>query len=96
MQEIRDIVVDDYHLTQMDRYAKQSVEMSAKIRLITPFVESSEIVDDKIVSHYVPKEEVPEFSKPDEKEEASLEEIKEQEEKGYTQISIFDDDFLNE
>lgn len=96
MQEIRDIIVDDYHLTPMDRYAKQSVEMSAKIRLITPFVESSEFVDDKIVSHYVKKEEVPEFSKPDEKEEASLEEIKEEEEKGYTQISIFDDDFLNE
>lgn len=96
MQEIRDIVVDDYHLTPMDRYAKQSVEMSAKIRLITPFVESSEFVDDKIVSHYVKKEEVPDFSKSDEKEEASLEEIKEEEEKGYTQISIFDDDFLNE
>ncbi len=96
MQEIRDIVVDDYHLTPMDRYAKQSVEISAKIRLITPFVESSEFVDDKIVSHYVPKEDVVEFKEDNKSEETSLEEMKKEEEKGYTQISIFDDDILDD
>lgn len=96
MQEVREIVVDDYHLTPMDRYAKQSVEMSAKIRLVTPFIESDEFVDDKIVSHYVPKEDIPEFKEETKSEEPSKEEVAEEEEKGYTQISIFDDDFLND
>ena len=95
MQDIREIKIDDYHLTPLDRYAKQSVEMSSKIRLVVPFIESIETVTEKMVSHYVPKEEVLEFSKDEETHEPSKEEIKEEEEKGYTQISIFDDDFLD-
>ena len=96
MQEIREIVVDDYHLTPMDRYAKQTVQMGAKIRLVTPFIESDEFVDEKIVSHYVPKPDAVEFKEEDKSEEASLEEMKKEEEKGYTQISIFDDDILDD
>ena len=96
MQDVREIVVDDYHLTPMDRYAKQTIEMGAKIRLVVPFVESDEFVDAKIVSHYVPKDDVVEFKEESKTEEASLEEMKKEEEKGYTQISIFDDDILND
>ncbi len=96
MQEVRSIVIDDYHLTPLDRYAKQTVEMSSKIRLVTPFRESSEIVDKKIVSHFVKKDDAIEFNQDETKEENTLQEMKEEEEKGYTQISIFDDDLLGD
>ena len=95
MQELREIKIDDYHLTPLDRYAKQSVPMAAKIRLVIPFKELAEIVDEKMVSHYVPKEDVIESESEQILEKPSKEESIEEEEKGYTQISIFDDDFLD-
>lgn len=95
MKEIVDINVDDYHLTPMDYYAHQSVEIPAKTRLEIPFIEGSDYIRKDIESHAIeiPEEEVvseEQFVGPS-TEEIKKEEI--EEEKGYTQISIFDEDF---
>ncbi len=89
---IFDVNVDDYHVTPLDRYAKTSIEIAKRNSLVIPFVEGDERIDKNIVSYYVEKDEVPAT------EETSLEtsdvnsEEENVEEKGYTQISIFDED----
>ena len=97
MQEIREIIVADYHLTPMDRYAKQSVDISPKIRLLNPFVEGEERIDKSMVGKVVEKPAILE-EKPEEivEETSSKEEETVEEEKGYTQISIFDDDLFDD
>lgn len=94
LKEITELNVDDYHLTPMDYYAHQSVEIANKIRLEIPFREANDYISKSIESHAIirPKEEEvkeEEIVGPT-KEEIKIE--KEEEEKGYTQISIFDDD----
>ena len=94
LKEVVEVKVDDYHLTPMDYYAHQSIEMSAKNRLEIPFIEGNDYIKKDTISYakFDPEEKV--------KTEVdivgpSAEEIKEEkaeEEKGYTQISIFDDD----
>lgn len=96
MKEIKELEISDYHLTPMDYYCHESVSIGKKNSLDIPFIEGKDRILASTVSHYVPKPveekvveeqivgEVP--SKKDEPVE---------EEKGYTQISIFDDDDLN-
>lgn len=97
MQEIQEIIVADYHLTPMDRYAKQSVDISPKIRLLNPFVEGEERIDKSMVGKVVERPVILE-EKPEEiaEETSSKEEEQAEEEKGYTQISIFDDDLFDD
>ena len=89
-REIFDVNVDDYHVTPLDRYAKTNLDIAKKNSLVIPFVEGNERIGKDIISEYVKKEEsFVETSK----EEIKNDEIeKEEEEKGYTQISIFDDE----
>lgn len=94
LKEVVEIKVDDYHLTPMDYYAHQSFDMPAKNRLEIPFVEGKDYIAKTIESKAI---ELPEkdIVKEEEITGPSTQEIKEEkaeEEKGYTQISIFDDD----
>ena len=93
MKEVVEIKVDDFHLTPMDYYAHATIEMSKKNRLEIPFIESTDYIKKDTVSHaIISPDDLPK------KEEESLEEMVDKEteekveEKGYTQISIFDDD----
>lgn len=97
MQEIQEIIVADYHLTPMDRYAKQSVDISPKIRLLNPFVEGEERIDKSMVGKVVERPVILEEKQEEIAEEtSSKEEEQVEEEKGYTQISIFDDDLFDD
>ena len=96
LKEIVEIKVDDYHLTPMDYYAHASIQMPAKNRLELAFIDSNDYVKKDTVSHYVVSEDP--IKKENEVVGPSSEEIKEEkaeEEKGYTQISIFDDDDID-
>ena len=96
LKEIVEIKVDDYHLTPMDYYAHASIQMPAKNRLELAFIDSNDYVKKDTVSHYVVSEDP--IKKENEVVGPSNEEIKEEkaeEEKGYTQISIFDNDDID-
>lgn len=97
LKEIVEIKVDDYHLTPMDYYAHSSIQMPAKNRLEIPFIEGSDYIAKSIVSKAIISPEEP-SKKENEIVGLSTEEIKEEkieEEKGYTQISIFDDEDID-
>lgn len=97
LKEIVEIKVDDYHLTPMDYYAHSSIQMPAKNRLEIPFIEGSDYIAKSIVSKAIISPEEP-SKKENEIVGPSTEEIKEEkieEEKGYTQISIFDDEDID-
>lgn len=96
LYEIQEIVVDDFHLTPMDRYAKQTVQIAQKIRLQIPFIAGEDYISKNVVSHVVETPVVESHQDELEKFTSSLEESKQEEEKGYTQISIFDEDFDDE
>ena len=87
LKDVVDVVVDDYHVTPIDRYAKTNIKMSGKMTLEIPFVEGSDYITKDIVSEAI---EMPEPVK----EETTLEteEKDAPSENGYTQISIFDDE----
>ncbi len=89
-REIFDVNVDDYHVTPLDRYAKTNLDIAKKNSLVIPFVEGNERIGKDTVSEYVKKEE--NFAETSEEEIKNEEIEKEDEEKGYTQISIFDDE----
>ena len=96
LKEIITIKVDDYHLTPMDYYAHSTIELKGKNYLEIPFIEGDEYIKKDVVSHAINK--VEEAPKVVEETLETPEEIKkdeEIEEKGYTQISIFDDDDLD-
>lgn len=101
LKEIVEIKVDDYHLTPMDYYAHTSIEFPAKNRLEIPFDEATTYIDDSIVSTMKEELKLDESSREEKSSEPSSSENKEETkdddfpEKGYTQISIFDDDDLN-
>lgn len=104
LREIVEISVDDYHLTPMDYYAHTSIEFPAKNRLEIPFDEGHDYIDNSIVSKMLDEWKVsPKESDDEEANEETIEQpsktIDEDEidfpEKGYTQISIFDDDDLD-
>lgn len=96
-----EIKIDDYHVTPIDKYAKSNVTLPRKSVLEVVYQTGEKRIEKDTVSHYVkPAEKVEENSEevleditpeiPSEKEE------KTEEEKTYTQISIFDDDFLDD
>ena len=96
LKEMVEIKVDDYHLTPMDYYAHASIQMSAKNRLELPYLEGDDYIH-KTLESKAPKIDEIQQVKETEIIGPSEEEIKEEkieEEKGYTQISIFDDDDL--
>ena len=90
---VRDIEISDYSLTPMDKYAKQNYDLKSKEYLVLAFLEGHDYISKNEKSEYVPKPVV-------EKDVQSTEvgtlneepTIDEEEEKGYHQISIFDDD----
>ena len=97
LKEISEFDVDDFHLTPMDRYAKQTVDMAKRIRLEIPFLESNDLISKSIVSHEIKRPESEIVTEeaivgPSVEEKKKIEKV-EEEEKGFQQISIFDDDF---
>ncbi len=88
MKAIQEIKIDDYHVTPIDKYAKQNIEMNGKTVLDVPFIEGDDYIAKDIVSQYVKPIEEP---KPEGEFKEDIEANKEPE-VGYTQISIFDDE----
>lgn len=88
LKTIVDVKIDDYHLTPIDKYAKQNIEMNGKTVLDIPFIEGDDYIAKDIVSQYVKPVEEP---KPEGEFKEDIEANKEPE-VGYTQISIFDDE----
>lgn len=88
LKEIVEIKIDDYHVTPLDRYTKQVVQMAKKLSLEILFNEGDDYLAKDIASEAIIPEEEPEETV----EETSEEESTSQNAKGYTQISIFDDD----
>lgn len=93
LKEIQEIEVNDYHLTPMDYYCHESVEIGKKNRLEIPFIEGNDRILASTVSHII-EAPVVEQTETEENEEVSSNE-EPIVEKGYTQISIFDDDDEN-
>ena len=88
-----EIEISDYHLTPMDYYCHETISLGAKIRLDIPFIEGNQRILASTVSH---KPEIPESQIIQEEQitgeiPSRKEPIIEDEEKGYSQISIFDD-----
>ena len=93
LKEVKEVTISDYHLTPMDYYCHDSIDIGKKNRLDIPFIEGKDRILASTVSHLpetplveVPKEAEKVEEVPSEKEEDDIPE------KGYTQISIFDDD----
>ena len=90
LKEIQEIEVNDYHLTPMDYYCHESVDIGKKNRLEIPFLEGKDRILASTISHMIeaPVQEIQEVEQ--------IEEVSSKEEpipeKGYTQISIFDDE----
>lgn len=88
MKAIQEIKIDDYHVTPIDKYAKQNIEMNGKTVLDIPFIEGDDYIAKDTVSQYVP----PVVEESEEKDVSEDIEANKEPEVGYTQISIFDDD----
>ena len=93
MKEIKEINISDYHLTPMDYYCHDSIDLGKKNRLDIPFIEGKDRILATTLSHLndasikeVASEALPINDVPSMKEEEDFPK------KGYTQISIFDDD----
>ena len=92
MKEIKEININDYHLTPMDYYCHDSINLGKKIRLDVPFIEGKDRILASTVSHKIEmleQETSKEESLPEETPSKKEEQVPE---KGYTQISIFDED----
>lgn len=96
LKEIKEVVINDYHLTPMDYYCHESIDLGKKNRLSIPFIEGKDRILANTISNKI---EIP-VTKNDtqtlENEESPSEKEETVPEKGYTQISIFDDDDENE
>ncbi|MCQ2792858.1 MAG: DNA topoisomerase IV subunit A [Bacilli bacterium] len=90
IKEVVDIVVDDYHVTPIDRYAKMTIDMPKKLSLQIPFIEGDDYISKDIESKEIKTE--PIAIESDNENSTNQTEEKVEEEKGYTQISIFEDD----
>ena len=92
MKEVREVDVNDYHLTPMDYYCHDSINLGKKTKLEIPFIEGKDRILASTVSHKieVPIENIE--SEPQTEEEIPSKKEDDIPEKGYTQISIFDDD----
>ncbi len=93
LKEVKEVTISDYHLTPMDYYCHDSIDIGKKNRLDIPFIEGKDRILASTVSHLpetplveVPKEAEKAEEVPSKKEDDDIPE------KGYTQISIFDDD----
>ena len=87
-REIVEIKVDDYHVTPLDKYAKATIELQKTSSFLIGFNEGKDYIGKDVVSNYTEKVDTAE------EDDSSLEDDNqedEKEEKGYTQISIFDD-----
>ena len=92
MKEIKEVNVNDYHLTPMDYYCHDSINLGKKNTLDIPFIEGKDRILADTESHMI---EVPvQESAPEANENNEVPSMKEEpiKETGYTQISIFDDD----
>ena len=92
MKEVKEVNVNDYHLTPMDYYCHDTINLGKKIKLDIPFIEGKDRILASTISNKI---EVPEEKFESEPIlEAEIPSKKEESvpEKGYTQISIFDDD----
>ena len=92
MKGVQELVVDDYHLTPMDRYAHPSIEIAKKILLEIPFIEGHDYISADTISN---AKEIPQEEQKTESEIVGAQkDVEEQDEgeKKYTQISIFDED----
>ena len=92
LKEVQEIEINDYHLTPMDYYCHESIDIGKKNRLEIPFIEGKDRILASTVSHMI-EAPVQELTQ----EAEIIEEIPSKKEddipeKGYTQISIFDDD----
>ena len=92
MKEVKEINVNDYHLTPMDYYCHDSINLGKKTKLELPFIEGKDRILASTISHKieVPVESIE--SEPSFEEEIPSKKEDDIPEKGYTQISIFDDD----
>jgi len=97
MKEIQEVKVDDYHLTPMDYYCHDSIDLGKKNTLEIPFIEGKDRILASTVSHMI--------ETPQEKEEVresiidevpSFKKEEDEPERGYTQISIFDDEDIGD
>lgn len=90
LKEVVEVKVDDYHVTPLDKYAKQVINFPKKNSLEIPFIEGDDYIAKTIESHEIIKEEKTEIEEQIERIENAPQE--EEKEKTYTQISIFDED----
>ena len=92
MKEIKEVNVNDYHLTPMDYYCHDSINLGKKNTLDIPFIEGKDRILASTESHMIEAPVVE--SEVEEAEKLEIPSKKEEpiKEKGYTQISIFDDD----
>ena len=84
-------MVDDYHLTPMDYYCHEPVDLG-KNTLEIPFFEGKDRILASTVSHKIEAPILTSFSDDGNDEEIPSMKEEPQKETGYTQISIFDDD----
>ena len=92
LKEVKEVTISDYHLTPMDYYCHDSIDLGKKNRLDIPFIEGKDRILASTVSHLpeTPLIEVPQES--EKVEEVPSKKEDDIPEKGYIQISIFDDD----
>ena len=92
LKEIKEVNVNDYHLTPMDYYCHDSIGLGKKNTLDIPFIEGKDRILASTESHMIESPIVE--SEVEEAEKLEVPSIKEEpiKETGYTQISIFDDD----
>ena len=92
MKEIKEVNVNDYHLTPMDYYCHDTIKLGKKNTLDIPFIEGKDRILASTESHMIEVPVVEDKSEEDEKPEVPSTKEEPIKEKGYTQISIFDDD----
>ena len=87
LSTVREIQISDYSLTPLDKYAKQNYDLKSKEYLSLVFVEGHDFIKKDEKSEYVPV-----VNNPSTEESSSDIDKGLDDEKGYHQISIFDDD----
>ena len=88
--EIFEIKVNDYHVTPLDKYAKQSLEFPKKNTLKIPLIEGNDVIKEDMVSELPIEEILPSNDENNDIKEDNVDDSKE--ENSYTEISIFDDE----
>ena len=93
LKEVVEFDVDDYHVTPLDRYIKSTLSLKNKTLEIA-FKEGNDRIEKNVISHYVPPIIKEDTNSENDDTSIKNDDINEKmdDEKGYTQISIFDDD----